>query len=258
MRVVLFGNNWLCWQAARHLAESATEVCALVLHPHAKQRYADDIIGAAGLPAERIFYGDSLHDKATIDALRAFAPELGLSVLFDYILKRDVLDVFPRGVLNLHPSYLPYNRGQYPNVWSIVEGTPAGVTLHYMDVGLDTGPIVAQEEVTVEPVDTGESLYRKLESKALDLFMAAWPGIEAGTAQPRPQSPDEGTFHRKRDVETIDEIHLDASYRAEELINILRARTFPPYSGAWFQKNGKRVGMRLELFYMDAPEQNTG
>jgi len=52
-----------------------------------------------------------------------------VSVLFDYILKPDFLGMFPGGTINLNPALLPYNRGQYPNVWSIVEGTPAGATI---------------------------------------------------------------------------------------------------------------------------------
>ncbi len=58
-----------------------------------------------------------------------------------------------------------------------------------------------------------------------------------------------GTYHRTRDVEGVDEIELDKTYVASDLINILRARTFPPYKGAYFIINGRRIYMRLHLEY---------
>src|SRR5690606_7176717 len=159
----------------------------------------------------------------------------------------EVLSLFPLEVLNLHPSYLPYNRGAHPNVWSIVEETPAGVTLHYVDAGIDTGDIVAQREVPVAPSDTGGSLYRKLERAGLELLQEAWPHIKAGRVRRQPQPRDRGTFHRVAQLGELDRIDLDKEYRARDLINLLRARTFPPYKGAYFEDQGRRVYIRLEL-----------
>ena len=90
--------------------------------------------------------------------------------MFGYILRPNFLRLIPRGCVNVHPALLPYNRGAYPNVWSIVDGSPAGVTIHFVDEGIDTGDIIAQAQVVIEPVDTGESLYRKLERGAVALF----------------------------------------------------------------------------------------
>ena len=68
----------------------------------------------------------------------------------------------PKGCINFHLSYLPYNRGKKPNVWPIIDGSPAGVTMHYIDNDIDSGSIVAQSEVKVDIVDTGKTLYNKL------------------------------------------------------------------------------------------------
>ena len=57
---------------------------------------------------------------------------------------------------------LPYNRGMHPWYWSIVDETPAGVTIHFIDENIDEGHIIAQKEVLIDPTDTGESLYGKL------------------------------------------------------------------------------------------------
>ncbi len=249
MRILYLGNNWLGWQALRWLREQGEEIVGLVVHPERHRAYGEEILEVAGLPPDRIFAGSRLRRPEVRKAIAQLRPDIGLSVLFAYILKSEMLRVFPHGVVNVHPALLPYNRGAFPNVWSIVEETPAGVTLHYMDETIDTGNILGQREVDVEPIDTGETLYRKLEHTALDLFRETWPRIRSGTAVPLPQEPDAGTSHRLCDVEDIDEIDLDASYRARDLINILRARTFPPYRGAFFKTGGRRVDIRIHLEY---------
>ena len=249
MRILYFGNNWLGYQVLKCLKEQGAEVVGLVIHPPRKQKYASEIRQVANLPSARVFDGAKLNNPDLIESIKSLAPDIGLAVLFDYILKPELLSIFPQGVVNLHPAYLPYNRGQYPNVWSIIEGTPSGVTLHYMDEGIDTGAIIAQKRVPVEMVDTGETLYRKLEQASLALFSKSWPLVRAGRAPRVPQSGEIGTYHRTDDVEAIDEIDLDRADVARDLINVLRARTFPSYKGAYFIANGKRVYMRLGLEY---------
>jgi methionyl-tRNA formyltransferase len=251
MRIVYLGNNWVGWQVLKWLKERDEEIVGLIIHSPNKQKYVSEILQVAELPPSKIFDGSQLHKPEVTEAIRKLNPDIGLSVLFDYILKPEFQSTFPQGVVNLHPAYLPYNRGQYPNVWSIIEGTPSGVTLHYIDNRIDTGDIIAQKEVPVEPVDTGETLYRKLERASVELLQETWPLIKAGKAPRIPQSREAGTYHRTQDVGSIDEIELERTYRAHDLINIIRARTFPPYKGAYFKVNGKRIYMRLQLEYGD-------
>ena len=249
MRVLFMGNNWVGWQVVAWLRSQNVEIAGLVLHPPHKRKYGNEIISAAGVRPDYIFDGSTLRQPETIEAIAALQADMALSILFDYILKPDIINLFPEGVINLHPSYLPYNRGQYPNVWSIVEQTPAGVTLMYIDPGIDTGDIIARRRIPIEPVDTGKTLYHKLEQVSLELFKDTWPLIRAGQASRLPQSGQTGTCHRTKDVKKIDEIDLDRRYTARELIDIIRARTFPPYSGAYFMDNGRKVYLRLQLLY---------
>jgi methionyl-tRNA formyltransferase len=233
------------------LVQQNEEIVGLVIHPASAGKYVDEIIRASNVAPERIFDGSQLRNPDVLSAIEALQADLCLSILFNYILKSEFIRLFPKGVLNLHPSYLPYNRGQYPNVWSIVEGTPAGTTIHYIDEGVDTGDIVAQKRIPVDSVDTAESLYRKLEQASLRLFQETWPLIISGQPPRMKQTVENGTYHRTKDVEKIDQIDLDQEYKARDLINILRARTFPPYKGAFFEEEGKRIYMRLELEYGD-------
>jgi len=249
MRILLLANNWLGWQIAGWLRQRPEEIVGLVVHPPEKQKYGEEIIESVGLPFAHIFDGSKLSQASMVDAISELHADIAVSVLFGYILRASFIRLFRKGVINLHPGYLPYNRGVHPNVWSIVEGTPAGATLHYIDEGVDTGDIIAQKQVPVEPVDTGGTLYRKLEQACVDLFKETWPLILNSQATHFPQRAKSGTYHRDRDVERIDEIDLDRTYTARELIDIVRARTFPPHRGAYFRVGQRKVYLRLQLFY---------
>jgi len=249
VRVLFLGNNWVGWQVLRWLKDQGEEIAGLVLHPRQRQMFGDEISRSAGVDPKLIFDGSRLREAEVLGAIRALKPDIGVSVFFGYILRPDFLTLPPAGCINLHPSFLPYNRGAHPNVWSIIEGTPAGATLHYLDPGVDTGDIIAQRQVEVEPTDTAETLYRRLESACVELFTQAWPLVRAGKAPRISQNGAPGTSHRMQDVERIDEIDLQATFKAQELIDLIRARTFPPYPGAYFRSGGRKVYLRLQLEY---------
>jgi methionyl-tRNA formyltransferase len=220
----------------------------------ASRRHGDEILALLGLPDARVFDGSRLAEPEVLASIEALRPEIGVSILFGYLLRRPMLDLLPAGCVNLHPALLPYNRGAYPNVWSIVDQTPAGATLHYVDEGVDTGDIITQRAVEVDVTDTGATLYARLEKAALELFRETWPLLSSGEAGRTPQNHGDGTSHRVRDVETIDEISLDQMYTARSIIDLLRARTFPPHRGAYFRHGGGKVYLELNLRYVPHEE----
>lgn len=252
MRIVYFANGDAGLAILRWLIQRDEDIIGLVLHPPVRARLSVEMRELCVNRNIEIFDGSTLRDPLVIEKLRSLNAQIGISIFFGYILKSSIINLFPNGIINLHISLLPYNRGAYPNVWSIINETPAGVTLHYIDDGVDTGAIISQQEVIVEPIDTGASLYRKLEKAGIHLFVQTWPIIRQGEVTPIPQDPSGiASMHRVKDVEKIDEIDLDRLYTARELINILRARTFPPYKGAYFVIDGKRIGIQIDLTYDD-------
>ena len=100
--------------------------------------------------------------------------------------------------MNFHISLLPWNRGADPNLWSFLEDTPKGVSIHYIDDGIDTGDILAQREVPHQREDTLRTSYDRLSETMLTLFKEVWPTLRAGMITAFPQ-PREGSFHRLRD-----------------------------------------------------------
>jgi len=249
MRIIYLGNNYVGLEVLKWLKNEGKNIVGLIVHPKEKQKYTDEIVKLAAVAPENVFDGSKLQQSSVLESIKKLNPDIGFSVLFDYILKDEFIKIFPKGIINLHPAYLPYNRGQYPNVWSIIEGTPAGVTLHYVDDKIDTGDIIDQVEVDVEPIDTGQTLYAKLEKASIELVKNAWLQVESGIVKSKKQKHHEGTYHRTKDVDSIDKIDLDRLYKAKDLINILRSRTFPPYKGAFFEIDGKRVYLSLKLEY---------
>ncbi len=249
MRILFLGNNQLAWRILKHLKSRKEKIVGLVLHPkwdtNLPQR--KKIIADAQVPSKNIFLGHQLKDPAVLKRIKKLKPDIALLMNFGYIVRPEFLKLFPQGAINLHPAYLPYNRGQFPNVWSIVDRVQAGVTLHYVDSGIDTGPIAAQVKVRTESWDTGQTLFVRLQDAAVDLFRKAWPKIKSGRLRGRIQKKRKGSFYKTADVQKIDAIDLNKKYRAGDLINILRARTFPPYDGAYFMDKHRHVYLRLTL-----------
>ena len=108
-------------------------------------------------------------DKISLDMVQNY--DFIISFSYRHIIKKDIIDKFINKIINLHISLLPYNRGADPNLWSYLENTPKGVTIHYIDGGLDTGDIIVQKEVqdNVE-TDTLKTSYDRLINEIVMLF----------------------------------------------------------------------------------------
>lgn len=123
-----------------------------------------------------------------------------ISYRYRYILKADVLNVLKRKAINLHISLLPWNKGADPNLWSFLEDTPKGVTIHEIDAGVDTGLIINQREVRFSDSDTLRTTYEILTFEIESLFFEAWKSIVDGNYQTT-EHAGSGTFHLKKDKE---------------------------------------------------------
>lgn len=114
--------------------------------------------------------------------------EFIVSYNYKYIIRNDVLSMFPDRIINLHTSMLPWNRGASPNLWSFIEDTPKGVTIHFIDDGLDTGNILIQKQLFFnEHEETLETSYQKLHTAIQTLFYEHWENIKNGEIQSKKQ-----------------------------------------------------------------------
>lgn len=182
-----------------------------------------------------------------ISELKKHNIDLVLLLWWPSIIKKEAIEAANIGWVNLHTSFLPYNRGKYPYYWAIVEGTPFGVTLHFISEEIDAGAILFQKEIPIGITDTGESLYARLIQTAIDLFKENYWKITQLNFIPRKQNKAKATFHLAKDIEPHSLIDLDKMYRAKDLINIIRARTFWQGNSAYFFKDGKKYWIRLDI-----------
>lgn len=128
--------------------------------------------------------------------------DLTVSYTIRYILTHDILTALHNNVVNIHNSYLPWNRGADPNIWSIVDGTPRGVTIHYMDTRLDQGYIIAQKLVKKKEGETLRSSYENLDKAAKELFKEAFAYYEYWP-QMKKYPLGIGTYHSLKDGEQM-------------------------------------------------------
>ena len=151
---------------------------------------------------DMVVHMTNLGDEVYQTDREIFEPTEGdfiVSYGYRQILKKPVLDKFKDRAINLHISYLPWNRGADPNVWSFIDDTPKGVSIHFIDEGIDTGDIIVQRYMKYDyHNDTLQTFYNKLQECVEDLFIKSWKYIRAGNAKRYPQ----GTFHKAGDLMT--------------------------------------------------------
>ncbi|CAB1057787.1 hypothetical protein D1BOALGB6SA_2542 [Olavius sp. associated proteobacterium Delta 1] len=184
--------------------------------------------------------------KNEIDSIHGIDPDIILSVGFRYIIPPEILALPPLGAINFHKSLLPLNRGANPVFWTILEGTKAGASIHYMDQGIDTGRIIAQREIETDLSDDAKTLYSKLDILQLELFKEVWPQIRKGAIKPVEQG-GAPSYHVIKDFKKLRKIDPQSTVRAIDFINFLRAMTFPPFNNAYIEQNGKKYFVKIEI-----------
>ena len=169
--------------------------------------------------------------------LAAWSPDLIVVVAFGQILKPAVLDLPPQGCVNVHASLLPRHRGAAPIPAALLAGdAETGVTIMRMDVGLDTGPVLAQRVEPIQPDDTTRTLTDRLARMGAELLIEILPDYLAGKLTPQPQDGSRATYApqlKKGDG------HLDFTHPAAELER--RVRAFTPWPGAFALWQGQPV-----------------
>jgi methionyl-tRNA formyltransferase len=172
--------------------------------------------------------------------------DLGLLAWWPSIIKQPLLGHPRHGWINTHPSLLPHGRGKNPNFWAIVEQEPFGVSLHMAEEGIDSGAIVAQRTIPYGWEATGGDLYNESLSQMFSLFTEAYPEIRKLDFTRTSHLFLQG-WHRSGEMETLSKIFLERLTTARQLLNLLRARTFPGHPACYFEDNGKEYEVRVEI-----------
>jgi methionyl-tRNA formyltransferase len=172
----------------------------------------------AGLP---VFQPSTLRDPEAQAELAALRPDIMVVVAYGLILPQPVLDIPPRGCINIHASLLPRWRGAAPIQRALLTGdSVTGVTLMQMEAGLDTGPILASRSCPIEPADTAGDLHDRLAVLGADLLVDVLPELITGRVTPIPQDPRQACYAEKLSKE---EARLDWHRSAVDLERQIKA-----------------------------------
>ena len=172
---------------------------------------------------------------------------------FDLIFSLHCKQLFPAELvnkvkcINVHPGYNPYNRGWFPQVFSILNNYKAGATIHEIDELLDHGVIIAQKEVVIESYDTSLSAYEKIQQAEVELLNENLENILRNTYQTIVS--EEGNVNLKKDFNALLKIDLDKKVTMHEAIDYLRAMSHGNYKNAYFidKKTGSKIFANLNL-----------
>ena len=237
MRIVYFtywgkiGDRVLDWM----VKNTNEEIIAVVSRPGDQGESIKDIAFRYYLPLYQP--QENVNDSRFIEVLRKLKPDLFISMYFGRLFSPELLDVPGLGCINMHPSLLPKGRGQGPSTWPIVYGDKeTGQTIHYLDEGIDSGDIIAQRVMPIEPDDTSATLGAKLEDLGFRLFTETWPLIASGKAPRTLQDHSQATYTVAARREHA---RINWTKTVVEISNLCRA--FTAGLGAWARLGGKRL-----------------
>ena len=207
----------------------------------------EQIIDTLKISADKIFRGpDIIKDINHMEWFKGQEFDFLISVYWPWLFDKEVFDTVGK-TINFHPALLPINRGWFPHVHSIIDGTKTGVTIHEISSGADTGKIWAQKEVPILEIDTAKEIYDRLQIEIVELFKENWNDIQLGKISPEEQNEDHAVYHSKFEIEKFDYIDINKKYFAKDILNILRARTFGDRGFAYYESNGEKIYIKINL-----------
>jgi methionyl-tRNA formyltransferase len=240
LRIVFLGSGVFAIPSFEALLQAGHELAALVTQPD-RERGRGRVLAPPPLKpvAQRrgvhVLQPARAREPGLLEELRSLAPELQVVVAYGQILPRAVLDVPPRGTLNVHASLLPAYRGAAPIQWAIVNGeTETGVTTMLLDEGLDTGPTLLARRTPIGPRETAGELETRLARLGAEALLDTIRGVQDGTLVPVPQDPARATHApliQKQDGA------IDWRMPAEAIAR--RVRGFHPWPGAYARLDGR-------------------
>ena len=178
---------------------------------------------------------DKVKEDSFVEELRALNPDVIVVIAFGQILSKEILDMPKYGCVNVHASLLPKYRGAAPIQWAVIDGEEkSGVCTMKMDEGLDTGDIIDEEEVELDPKETGGSLFDKLATLGGELILKTLQNLEFGDAQFIKQDDSKSTYAKKM---TKDLGHIDFTKDAVSIERLIRGLN--PWPSAFTYLDGK-------------------
>ncbi|EJL94019.1 dTDP-4-amino-4,6-dideoxyglucose formyltransferase [Pantoea sp. GM01] len=171
---------------------------------------------------------------------------------YDMVFSLHCKQIFPNRLvenvccINFHPGLNPYNRGWYPQAFSIINGLPIGSTIHLMDAEVDHGEIISQKEVEIDISDTSLEVYRKvIETEKKLIQENIYNIIENKFITTKPKK--DGNYNGIKDYNKLCELNLTSEGSLGEHLKLLRATTHGSFKNAYFIDNGKKYYVKIVI-----------
>ncbi len=234
MRILFLGTPEFSVPSLKALIRDGFEVIGAVTQPDRPSGRGHRLTAsplkvaaeAGGIP---VFQYPSIRTEEAVQEMTELAPDVMVTAAYGQILTRKVLAVPPMGVVNVHGSLLPAYRGAAPIQWAVIDGlTETGVTTMLTERGVDSGPILLQEKITIFPEETAGELSERMSRIGAELLCRTLHAMEAGTLTPVPQDPSRATR-----CPMLEKEHgkIDWSRSAKELSALIRGVN--PWPGAY-------------------------
>ena len=223
----------------------------ITLPPEAAKRHSDfvDLTPLARKAGSRLAHTHDINDPAVIETLRAFNTDLVLVIGWSQICRAAFRSVARLGNIGFHPGPLPRLRGRAVIPWTILLGeTSTAASLFWLDDGVDSGPILLQEPIVVEPDETARTLYRKQTGALVRMLPEAMELVRSGNPPRIEQDHGNATYCAKR---TAEDGRIDWKEPAEAVLRLIRA-VGDPYPGAFTTSLARRLVIDRASFFPDS------
>ena len=222
MKYGFAGDRLISVNLLSFLIDEGYKPSFLIVSETKDSSHREKLISLSGLTDRDIYDIDFINKNYSI--LADYDTDYIFGIHFPYIISKPLLSIPKVGFLNLHPAFLPYNKGWHTPSWAILDKTKYGATLHFMSNDLDAGDIITQTEIEVKPSLTANELYQSVLEVEEQLFKDAFTNLL--TLKPtRIKQVKEGTSYSKKDLAKVQEIDLSEEIFALDLIDKLRALT---------------------------------
>ena len=240
MKVIFMGTPDFAVGTLEEIIKAGHEVVLVVTQPDKPRGRS----GALQFPPVKecavahgieVFQPKKIREEENVEYLRKYNADIIVVAAFGQLLPKSILEMPKHGCINVHASLLPKYRGAAPIQWSVINGDAVtGVTIMQMDIGMDTGDMIAKREVVIGEEETGGGLFDKLAEVGAKLCVDTMVEIENGTATRTPQNHDEATHVSMISKELG---NIDWNKSAVEIERLIRGLN--PWPSAFTKLDGK-------------------
>lgn len=254
MNVVFMGTPDFSVGTLEEIIKAGHEVSLVVTQPdkpkgRGKEVQYTPVKECALAHGIEVFQPTKIREASAIEKVRSYNPDIIIVVAFGQIVSKEILDMPKYGCVNVHASLLPKYRGAAPIQWAVINGDEfSGVTTMRMDVGVDTGDMIAKREIRLDAEETGGSLFDKLADVGAKLCVETMELIEQGKAIYTPQNSAAATHTSMISKELG---NIDWTRSAVEIERLIRGLN--PWPSAYTRLDGKT----FKIWKATVHEENT-